>query len=133
MTEIDENQNYFFKGKIDEFRLWNTELTPDQITQDVKSETPFLDELIVHYDFNGDVVDKTTGNDGKIEGNITFGSEFSVLWDDPTNAVTHSVKVTPLENKLYTVTLTNKSGCKAIGKVKVTVDHGPNTSDILYN
>ena len=47
------------------------------------------------------------------------------MWDDPTNAPTASVTVTPPATNTFTVTVTNTDGCTATDEVEITVNTPP--------
>ncbi len=121
----------YFRGILDEFKLWNDALTDAEITQNI---TPmYIDsELDLYYNFNERTGNILIDQIGDLDATI-----FSINWDDddpvPSSATwsnstgiigtTDTITVAPDTTTTYTVTLDGPGGeCTAMGSVTVTVN-----------
>ncbi len=127
---------YFYSGNIDEFRLWNAELTLSQIQTEMTTTIPNSASLIVHYNFNDQgapiVTDITGGNSGSINGTVNYVSDYAFLWNDPTASTSLGVDVRPSAETTYTVTATNEHGCVSTKQLTVHVNPKPKPIGIFF-
>jgi uncharacterized repeat protein (TIGR02543 family) len=66
--------NYFFKGVIDDIRIYNRAFTGEEITQLYQSESQ---DLVAYYPFNGNANDESgNGNDGTVNGATLTADRF---------------------------------------------------------
>lgn len=126
-----------FNGSLDNFRIWNVELSQAEIQTEMSAKNAAKAGAVVDYDFDDSsdvakVIDVTTGNDATVNNGAAYESDYAVIWDDPMNATTYSVDVSPLITTTYTATLTNENGCQTSGNVTVTVNPTPKPIGIFF-
>lgn len=126
-----------FEGEIDNFRLWNSELSQIQVLAEIGSSIALASADVLDYNFD-DPIDTTSAiNSGsaadvEIRNGAYYTSDVTVLWNDVSGTTNFSFNVSPSSTKTYTATLTNESGCVNIGDVSVTVSPMPNPVGIFH-
>ena len=64
---------YYFDGAIDELRIYNCNMSAEQVIDLYREHQPGGAGLVAHYPFDGDVIDATgNGNDGVAHGGVTY-------------------------------------------------------------
>jgi len=125
-----------FEGKIDNFRLWNSELSQIDILKEISSSVALVSDDILDYNFD-DPIDVTTALNSGSAGNAVirngayYVSDNTILWNDASGATKFSIDVSPIVNTTYTATLTNDACVKA-GSVTVTVNPNPKPIGIFH-
>eukprot|EP01029_Cantina_marsupialis_P022883 TRINITY_DN561_c1_g1_i1.p1 TRINITY_DN561_c1_g1~~TRINITY_DN561_c1_g1_i1.p1 ORF type:complete len:1015 (+),score=118.03 TRINITY_DN561_c1_g1_i1:260-3304(+) len=126
---------YYYKGKLDDFRMWNSVLSQAQIQSEMESVSAQSASPVVVLGFNDQAFPITNGgstNNVNSNGGVSYVSDYSVLWNDPINSTSYSVDDTPAGNTSYSVTLTNDNGCQESGSVSVTVNPLPVPKGIIF-
>ncbi|MFA9372427.1 MAG: LamG-like jellyroll fold domain-containing protein [Labilibaculum antarcticum] len=124
------DSGFAFEGRIDNFRLWNSELSQIDILKEISSSSALVSNDILDYNFD-DPIDTTTAlNSGSADNAVIsngafYTSDNAILWNDAGATTNFSLVISPLSTKVYTATITNENGCQEIGNVSLTVTPKP--------
>jgi hypothetical protein len=128
---------FAFEGRIDNFRLWNSELSQIDILKEISSSVALASDDVVDYNFD-DPIDVTTALNTGSAGNAVirngafYTSDNTILWNDASGTTNFSLVASPLSTATYTATLTNENGCVNVGSVSVTVNPKPSPVGIFH-
>ncbi|MRT94526.1 LamG-like jellyroll fold domain-containing protein [Ancylomarina sp. 16SWW S1-10-2] len=143
--ENDAPIKYYFKGNIDNFKLWTSELSQDQIILELSAVNALVSDVVLDYNFDdyNDRNSSSVANSGSagsayIRGPVDKSSidgpvyESSIVWDDPKNSTTFSINVNPTETTTYTATVSNDDGCDRSVNVELIVNPIPKPIGIFF-
>jgi hypothetical protein len=82
ITPINPPYPYTFLGALDDFRIYNRALSPNEVQQlyayesAPQDQVPFTNSLVAYYPFNGNAKDATgNGNNGTIIGDVVLATD----------------------------------------------------------